>query len=196
MSVVPKQSEETAGKKTRAITCVTPEQYFFGLPPNIRASSASERRALRSAGRGLRSGEVPIRALVCSDVSVTARLRGGIGVRFRADVRAASGCVEPEPEQITALRTLHRRGRRVHVPRHRALGLADGHREAPRIRRWLPMGASAPERTTHPSPPRAIAKRRLRRLERQHPRHFRETARVPRPSLTPRPYPARRRTRR
>ena len=34
------------------------------------------------------------------------------------------------------------------------------------------------------------------RLERQHPRHFRETARVPRPSLTPRPHPARRRTRR
>lgn len=54
------------------------------------------------------SGEAPIRAFVCGDDSVTARLRGGMGVRFRADVRAASGCVEPEPEQITALRALHR----------------------------------------------------------------------------------------
>jgi hypothetical protein len=62
---------------------VTPKKdkdRIFGI-----ASSASSAR-----DAGYSSGEVPIRALVCSDVSITARLRGGIGVRFRADVRAAS----------------------------------------------------------------------------------------------------------
>ena len=54
------------------------------------ASSVQSYERFGARDAGYSSGEVPIRALVCSDVSITARLRGGIGVRFRADVRAAS----------------------------------------------------------------------------------------------------------
>ena len=193
--VVRKQSEETAGKKTRARTCVTPERTSTPKKKTRAHHRHSvERFGARDAGY-VRAKCRFARSFVAMSRSPLA-FAAGLACVFVLTFAPRADAWNPNPSKLLPYE--HCTGEGGECTCH---GIArwgwpmdtEKHPEYEDGYQWVRPPPNAPR--TRLRLARSL-KRRLRRLERQHPRHFRETARVPRPSLTPRPHPARRRTHR